>query len=452
MNEAWIACGGDEAAERSVRRSTASTILPSAFDVTGLAADTAEAALLAVAELDARRRNRLPPTVQLDVAHVCASFGAERHLQTTGWELPPAWDPIAGDYQTADGFIRLHTNYDHHRTAVCDVLDVAPDRDDVAAAVASWNGLELQHAVVAAAGAAAFMLSESGWSHSAQGQAVAIEPLVATTTSPTSGARTIPLGPEPLSGIRVLDLTRVIAGPTATQFLASYGASVLRIDPPGFAEVPLVLPLVTAGKRCASIDFTIDAGRDQLTELLGEADIVITSLRSDALDRAGFDDAALWRINPGVVVVRNSAYGWTGPMATTRGFDSLVQMSTGIAASGQTWAGADRPTPLPVQALDYGTGYLMAAAAVRGVTERLDTGHGSAHRVSLARTAEWLKQRPRPTDTPLASSPIGFLEPAATAWGPIQRVAPLGGIDGITPRYCIDPGELGRHEPRWEAQ
>ncbi len=452
MNLAWEACGGDSVSAEAVTYRGGDNVLPSAFDVTGLVKDTTSAALLAAAELSSIRSAEPQAAVELDVHHACAAFGRERHLSTQGWDLPPTWDPIAGDYKTEDGWIRLHTNYGHHRAAVCEVLGVEADRDAVAAAVRGWNSIALEEAVVANNGAAAALQTESDWKRSTLGRAVAMEPLVARIAGVSVQPLELQGGPLPLSGVRVLDLTRVIAGPIATRFLAGYGAEVLRIDPPDFDEVPVVLPIVTAGKRCAFLDLRSTEGETRFTELVANAHILVTSLRGDALDNLGFDQRTLWNLNPGLVVVRNSAYGWSGLAKSRRGFDSLVQMRTGIAETGRLRASADRPTPLPVQALDYGTGYLMATAAIRGITERLQSGLGSQSNVSLARTAQWLTDRERPASFAPPFDPSNYLEPARTEWGPINRVRALAGIAGITPTFGIDPGPLGRHAPKWSDQ
>ncbi len=452
MNLAWQACGGDAESAAAMTFKGGDNLLPSAFDVTGLVKDSTSAALLAVAELSALRSATAQPSVKLDVHHACAAFGRERHLSTQGWDLPPTWDPIAGDYETTDGWIRLHTNYGHHRRAVCDVLGVEAEREAVARAVGEWGALALEEAVVANNGAAAALRTESDWKNSPLGRAVAMEPLVARIASSSVRSLRLGDGPLPLSGIRVLDLTRVIAGPIATRFLAGYGAEVLRIDPPAFEEVPLVLPIVTAGKRCTFLDLRSLDDKKRLVDLIGSAHVIVASLRGGALDNLGFGVQTLWDINPGLVVVRNSAYGWSELAKGRRGFDSLVQMSTGIAETGRLRSGADRPTPLPVQALDYGTGYLMAAAAIRGVTERLQSGLGSESKVSLARTARWLTDRERPASFAPPFDPSDHLEPATTEWGSITRVRALEGIAGITPTFGIDPGPLGRHAPEWSDQ
>ena len=194
---------------------------------------------------------------------------------------------------------------------------------------------------------------------------------------------------RPLQGIRVLDLTRILAGPVATRFLAGFGADVLRIDPIGWEE-PGTVPEVVLGKRCARLNLKDPADRAVLEQLLGQADVMIHGYRPDALARLGLDADRRRALNPALVDVSLDAYGWTGPWHGRRGFDSLVQMSTGIADAGMRAAGSDRPVPLPCQAIDHATGYLMATAALRGLTERYASGVGSSARASLARTARVL--------------------------------------------------------------
>lgn len=432
--------------------------LPSAFDVSGMAVAAMGEAARAAAELAAGLPG--PPgadpagtTVDRDLA----SLWFRSSFSPVGWELPPVWDSIAGDYRCADGWIRLHTNAPHHRAASLNVLGLGggADRATVASAVERWTGDELEAAVVAANGCAALMRSQAQWLAHPQGSAVAAEPLVAwgaARQTDDGGARQgfrPATGGRPLSGVRVLDLTRIIAGPVATRFLAMLGAEVLRIDPPDWEEAGLEVEL-TVGKRCARLDLKTTGGLAALNELLAGADIFIHGYRPDALDRLGLSEAELAVRHPRLVNVALDAYGWSGPWSQRRGFDSLVQMSCGIADTGMAHFASELPHPLPVQALDHATGYLCAAAAIDAWRERLG-GTARNPRLSLARTAAEL-MRTGPSD-PQAPAPVfskELLLPEETAWGPGLRLPPAVHIPGVQLRSQLPARGFGSAEPAWQ--
>lgn len=460
--QAWRLTGASPIPEGALTVTGPRAVLPASFDVTGLATASVAAATLAAAEFLAARdgSGEIRP-VTVDSGAACAAFACEGLFTPVGWSVPAIWDPIAGDYQARDGWIRLHTNYAHHRDAVRRVLG-AGDKDAVRAAVREWKSGDLETAVVEAGGCAAAMRTRADWLASAAGSATAGTPPLRVTQGQFSGGRTgspVVRGKEPgstrrdagaglpFAGIRVLDLTRVIAGPVCTRFLAAYGADVLRLDPPGFAEVPALLPETTAGKRTAAVDLAAPSGRDTFARLVADADVLVTGLRADALARLGYDDAALAALNPALIIASLNAYGWDGPWRNRRGFDSLVQMSSGIAAAA---AGRGKPVPLPVQALDHATGYLLAAAVGRALTRcRADRAVSRIH-ASLIGTANFLCTLPAPADQPPGPSPAEFaLEDTATAWGPARRVPLPGRIAGVDPAWRIEAGPLGRHQPAW---
>jgi crotonobetainyl-CoA:carnitine CoA-transferase CaiB-like acyl-CoA transferase len=180
---------------------------------------------------------------------------------------------------------------------------------------------------------------------------------------------------------------------------------------------------------------------------------MIHGYRADALAGLGLDAERRREVNPALVDVSLDAYGWEGPWRNRRGFDSLVQMSCGIAEAGMQRSGADRPVPLPMQALDHATGYLMAAAAIRGLSHRRDTGEGMEVRASLARTAHTLVSEVNPSwDTAPMSvmTPDDFIAtPERTAWGDAQRLKPPVVVEGAEMRWDYPAGPLGSSPARW---
>jgi crotonobetainyl-CoA:carnitine CoA-transferase CaiB-like acyl-CoA transferase len=412
-----------------------SATLPGAFRVADAATTSVGAALVAASRWLGARRARL------DVAAAAGVFQADRRLLLDG-RPPQLWDPVAGDYPTADGWVRLHTNYPWHRTAALRALGLPADaaRPDVAAVVAVRPAVEIETAVQSAGGAAAALRSPEEWRAHPQSAAVAARPLVELTRLPDAA--------PPVSGrpLRVLDLTRVIAGPTATKVLAAFGADVLRLDPPGFEELAPLVAETTAGKRCARLD--IRSASDAFGSLVGEADVLVCGLRPGALERLGWPQDRLRAVNPSLVVAELSAYGDTGPWAGRRGFDSLVQTVDGIAYEGMVKAGADRPVPLPVQALDHASGWLLAAGVLTALLRRREDGRGRHVGVVLARTGQWIDSlgRQTPREDP---GPAAEVEVVASSLGEVTRVVFPGEIDGRRLTWAGAPSPLGSEPPRF---
>jgi crotonobetainyl-CoA:carnitine CoA-transferase CaiB-like acyl-CoA transferase len=427
---------------------TNSGALPSAFAVTDLACASMAAAGQAVSQLIEQQTGHLPA---VEVDRRLASFWFSTSLRPMGWQVPPLWDPVAGDYSTQDGWIRLHTNAPHHRAAAERVLGACADRAAMAAKVAQWASMDLEQAVVDAKGCAAEMRSWAQWQQHSQGLAVNAEPLVHFLDSPDEHSQPWQGSvAQPLAGIKVLDLTRVLAGPTASRFLAGLGGDVLRIDSPTWNE-PGVVPEMTLGKRCARLDLHDPADRAVFESLLKDADILLHGYRADALEHLGFGAERRRQLAPGLIDVGLNAYGWSGPWQNRRGFDSLVQMSSGIAEAGQRWQQADKPTPLPVQALDHATGYLLAASALRLLTVRLNTGRGGSARLSLARTAKLLIEHGSGITEALRAEDEqdqGLLV-EQTPWGPAHRLQVPVKISGTPIQWALPATELGSHRARW---
>jgi CoA-transferase family III len=433
---------------------------PSPFAASDLAQASVAVAGLALAELraiaTAEAGGQSPtdggdwPEVRVERSRASAWFVAS--YRPSGWQVPPTWDAVAGDYRAADGWIRLHTNAPHHRAAALGVLGVPAERAAVTAAVAGWKADDLESAIVGAGGAAAAMRSTAEWAVHPQGAAVAAEPVMHRVAHPKSQVTaSLRLGSDParpLAGVRVLDLTRVLAGPVSTRFLAGYGAQVLRIDPLDWDEPPLV-PDVTVGKRCARVDLRSAEGRQAFFDLLDSADVIVHGYRPGALDGLGLGEARRRERRPNLVDVSLDAYGWTGPWSTRRGFDSLLQMSSGIAETGMRLGGVDVPAPLPFQALDHATGYLLAAAVVRGLTTLSNQSTPTTWRTSLARTAATLTEA-GPGDAGGPLTPVEADGPVEhTAWGDLRRLPSPLTVGGHGLAWDSPARPLGTDPARW---
>ena len=355
------------------------------YDVLGFAAGAVREALGAAADL-AVARGAAAPAVGLSDDEVVAAFESERRLRAPGLEGVSGFAELSRFAQTADGWIRLHGNYPHHRNALLRVLGAG----DPLGAARGRGALELEDAIVAAGGCAAAVRTADEWEASPQGRAVVAEP-----PRPIAPARALPplaARALPGDGIRVLDLTRVIAGPVGTRYLGALGADVLRIDPPAIPELALQVADGVVGKRLVERDLRADPLRAQ--ELDG-FDVLVHGYRPGALERLGLSGDALAERHPHLTVVQLSAWGTRGPWGTRRGFDSLVQAATGIADALRGSDGA--PGALPVQALDHATGYRIAAAALRGLASRA-RGDGAEHaQLALAQAAADLMRQKRQT-------------------------------------------------------
>jgi hypothetical protein len=343
------------------------------------------------------------------------------------WSLASPWDDLAGDYQTQDGWIRLHTNAPHHRNVVCKILGDL-DRAEMAKQVETWSGAELEGVISSEGGAAANLMSTSMWNSHPQAIALSKEfPIISEIFEGTKLRHVINPSIDqtrPLKGLKVLDLTRILAGPIATRFLAGFGATVLRIDPPLWDEGDHVID-ITPGKKCATLDLSKHKDLEIMQKLILEADVMVHGLRADALEKLGLGDEERRKLNPSLIDISLNAYGWTGPWRNRRGFDSLVQMSTGIAQHGMEVSGLGVPRPMTVQALDHATGYLMAATVLAGLNQLKTKGQAMSAKLSLAATAELLKSTRK--DKFGGTSPVkagsDFLpDIKQTSWGNIQRL------------------------------
>ncbi|KZT00500.1 CoA-transferase family III [Laetiporus sulphureus 93-53] len=346
-------------------------------------------------------RTGVEQTVQVDARHAVLEFKSEAWYTING-ELPSGalFDELAGLYKTKDdSYVRLHTNFPHHRRGILDILQCEPTNQAVAEALLKWNAVEFETEASSRKMVATALRSFDEWDRHPQGKALANTPpvqLIKIADAPkreAHGSYT-----RPLEGIRVLDLTRVLAGPVCGRTLAAHGADVLLITSPRLPALPFLDADTSRGKRTTQLDLTASQDRATLASLVADADVFLQAYRPRGLQEKGFGPEDVAQARPGIVYASLTAYGWEGPWKDRRGFDSLVQTATGFnVAEGDAFAtytgGTELPTPkvLPMQALDHAAGYLLAFGINAALCKTLTEGGSWEVRVSLAAMGHWIR-------------------------------------------------------------
>ena len=455
--------GVDPVALEQVRLTGAEPALPSSLAVGTIAQASIAAAALAAAEV-LRARGSVAQTVSVDMRHAAAEFRSERLLNVerpAGTPAPQMWDPIAGLYRTRDQrWVRIHTNFAHHRDGFLALLQCANERDAVQAALMQWDGQAFEDAAAAARLVATLFRSPAEWAAHPQGRAIATLPLMEITRIGDAPPTPLPPAPRPLTGVRVLDLTRIIAGPVAGRTLAAHGADVLNVSCARLPSISVLVVDTGRGKRTTTLDLATPYGVETLRTLVCGADIFLQGYRPGGLAARGFSEAQLMALRPGIIVASLSAYGHVGPWANRRGFDSLTQNANGInweeAHAANPQGAVDRPRELPAQALDHAAGQLLAFGAMVALQRRAEIGGSWRVRTSLAQVGEWLKSLPRvegglaardPTSKQLAD----LLETKPSGFGPLTAVRHAAQLSATPAHYASPSMPLGSHLPEWLA-
>ncbi len=455
-------------------------VLPSSFCVATAAQASLAAAALAAAELwQVRQPNAARLPVQLDRTQ--ATLGCTGYFSIDG-HVPPLWDPLSGLYPCgaglpgdSAGWVRVHANFAHHRDGVLRLLHLpegpATPREAVAQALRGWAALAFEQAAADAGLVVAALRSMAEWDAHPQAAAVAAQPLVAIERMDSIGAdgaatpSALPLlwppttpAQAPLHGLRVLDLTRILAGPVAGRLLASFGADVLLVNAPHLPNIDAIAD-TSRGKRSCLIDLRHQADRASFDALIGGCQVLLQGYRPGALAGHGYSAEALAQRRPGIVVAELSAYGWTGPWAGRRGFDSLVQTATGLNLAEAAAAGSSTPQAMPAQILDYSAGHLLAFGIQAALLRQAQQGGSWRVRISLAGVGLWLRslgRQPgglaaqRPDITPLLEdSPSGFGLTGKP--GVLRAVRPAAWFPTLPLPGLLPSMPPGSHPPVWQA-
>jgi hypothetical protein len=452
----WQLASGDTAALDYLKLTGSDPVLPSSFRIGVAAQASIAAAGLAAAEL--RHRAGSPrQEVGVDMRHAAIEFRSERYLTLDGNAPASYGDPLFGAYRTGDGrYVRLHMNFPHHRESVLKLLGCAPTRVAVGEALQKWGAIAFETEAYQRGGVVAAMRSPEEWAKHPHAAAVAAMPVVRIEKIGDAPARPLPKGPRPLSGLRVLDLTRIIAGPVAGRTLAAHGADVILISAPGLPFIDWLTKDTGRGKLSAYADITTPDGSAALQRLVKDADIFLQGFRPGALASHGFGLSDVARLRPGIVYVSLSAYGDAGPWASRRGFDSLVQTATGFNSEEARAAGVEGPKELPCQALDHASGYLLAFGSIMARIRQATEGGTWLVCVSLAATGRWLWHLGRVEGgfsclLPSLNDIADLLETSQSPFGTFRAVRHAAQLSASPAAWTRPSVPLGTDPPSWPS-
>ena len=431
-------------------------VLPSSFYVGTAAQTSIAAAALAACELG-HLRGQPRQHIAVDMAHAA--------LECSGWfsldgRVPDIWDKFSGLYRCNDGWVRVHANFAHHRDGALRLMGLNPataSRADAEQAMLAWSAFAFETAAASAGLVVAAARSFDEWDAHPQGQAIAAQPLMHFERIGDAAPRAllkISTKQLPLAGLRVLDLTRILAGPVAGRMLAGLGADVMLVNSPHLPNIASIAD-TSRGKLSCHLDLKAPAGVHRLQTLAAQAHVFVQGYRPGGVDALGFSPQQLAALNPGMVVVSLSAYGTQGPWAQKRGFDSLVQTATGFNLAemqAETEVkGASAPKALPMQILDYATGHLMAFAAAAALHRQQREGGSWLVRVSLAQTGAWLRAMGRVAHgfgiSPPAREP--FVETSDSGFGQLQAIRPSARLERTTVVWQRPSMPPGSHPAIW---
>ncbi|KAI0351418.1 CoA-transferase family III [Trametes cingulata] len=312
------------------------------------------------------------------------------------------FDALAGVYRTKDNsYVRIHTNFPHHKQGILDILRCEPTRESIAEAMLQWNAVDFETEAANRKMVATALRSFEEWDAHPQGQALTNTPPVMLIKVGDAPKREVQGSPaRPLDGIGVLDLTRVLAGPVCGRTLAAHGADVLWITSPKLPALPSLDLDTSRGKRTTQLDLNEATDRETFAALVKDTDVFLQAYRPGGLAAKGFGVEEVVNMRPGVVYASLRAYGWDGPWKDRRGFDSLVQTATGFnvaeaeayaAYTGEAGPRPLPPRPLPMQALDHAAGYMLAFGIQAALCKTITEGGSWEVRVSLAAVGRWIR-------------------------------------------------------------
>jgi crotonobetainyl-CoA:carnitine CoA-transferase CaiB-like acyl-CoA transferase len=366
-------------------------------------------------------------------------------------EAHEAMRRITQPWPTKDGrWFLPHFGLPNLQQRVLKVLGAQPDPVSVAAAVVQWDALDLEAAIDEARACGAMVRTNTEWLAHPHGQALAAKPIVEIMKIGDSNPEPLPQGDHPLAGIRVLDLTRILAGPIAARTLAEHGADVLMVAAERLPQIPEHVMDTSHGKRSCFLDLATPADAARLRTLVKGADVFSQGYRPGVLQKLGFGPKELAAHRPGIIYVSISCFGADGPFSHRGGWEQVAQTVTGICNEGRP----DRPALLPAAACDYTTGYLAAYGALLALARRARQG-GSYHvRVSLCQSGMFIYRQGKvdfsEPDMDLSATELDALRIETRPHiGPLRHLGPVLRLSETPPHWVRPTPQFGGNTPEW---
>ena len=434
-------------------------VLPTSFKITETSTAALSAVGLAINDLWEIRTGKRQD-IAINSRQATASLRSGKYMDMDAAPVSTERNPVMGVYPARNGrWSYLHCNFPNHRTAALKVLGVSEDKEEVRRAVSQWDALELEEAIIAAKGAGGMVRSMEEWGNHPQAAAIRSLPLMEIIKIADSPPETLPEGGRPLSGVRVLDLTRVLAGPTCARTMAEHGADVLKITASHLPNIGYQEYDTGHGKLSANLDLRDNGDLETLHGLIRDTDIFSQGYRPGTLGDRGLSPESLAKIRPGIIYISLSAFSHLGPWSSRRGFDTVVQTVSGITdRQGRLFPGADAgPQFYPVSAIDYLTGYLMAFGGLVALARRAQEGGSWLVRISLAQTGRWLVDQGQVPETALNGLPSEFSDSEIKQWstssetpvGKLGHLSPVLELSETRAHWARPSVPLGYNDPIW---
>jgi hypothetical protein len=463
----WKELGFPSSALKSLNLTGEGLGLPSSFKIGHLAQASIGLSALLAAQIHAHRNSIPVPLVTVPLQHAVIEFKSERLYILDGKPKPSPWGPIGGLHKTSDGHVRLHDSFPNHRDGAKILLGCSDDadREEVGSKIAAWRSIDLESAAFDYNIVISALRKYSEWDVLPQARAISEFPILLRKLGDSPPG--LPRGMQSLGadkclrGLRVLELSRVIAAPLSGKTLAAHGADVLWVTSPNLPDLPAIDRDFGRGKRSIHVDLSSEEGREDISNLLEGAHVFVQGFRPGSVASRGLSPAELAKRfqSRGIICANMSAYGPNGPWSSKRGFDSIVQTCSGMNVSEAEHFGdgaASRPTPC--QALDHAGGYFLAAGIMAAVYKQATEGGSWEVDVSLAGVMKYLRSLGQfegntgfQTEdyTSPKDVPEEYLETRKTGFGDMTAVRHSASIEGVNVGWDIMPMELGSEKKEW---